>query len=111
MAISWARDIAFAALNSLGPQDEMGIVLWNGRRMALRTFEGRRQKGYGRKNRGMNPGDMVSFQNVMTMAHDALKKKPFQHQAHGGFQRWRPDRARQIAGRQYSQPTKSPSAP
>jgi Ca-activated chloride channel family protein len=26
----WARDIAFAALQALGPQDEMGIVLWDG---------------------------------------------------------------------------------
>ncbi len=26
----WARDIAFAALDALGPQDEMGIVLWDG---------------------------------------------------------------------------------
>ena len=26
----WARDIAYAALAALGPQDEMGIVLWDG---------------------------------------------------------------------------------
>ena len=26
----WARDIAYAALDALGPQDEMGIVLWDG---------------------------------------------------------------------------------
>jgi hypothetical protein len=28
----------------------------------------------GRRITGMNPGDMVSFQNVMTQAHEALKK-------------------------------------
>ncbi len=71
----WARDIAFAALQSLGPQDEMGIVLWNGRDEWL--FELGKvgdKKEMGRRIAGMNPGDMVSFQNVMTMAHEALQK-------------------------------------
>jgi uncharacterized membrane protein len=71
----WARDIAFAALNSLGPQDEMGIVLWDGSDKWL--FELAKvgdKREMGRSIAGMNPGDMVSFQNVMTMAHDALKK-------------------------------------
>lgn len=71
----WARDIAFAALKSLGPQDEMGIVLWDGTDNWLfnltKVGDG---KELGRKIAGMNPGDMVSFQHVMTMAHDALKK-------------------------------------
>jgi len=71
----WARDIAFAALKSLGPQDEMGIALWDGSDKWLyelgKVGDG---KEMGRKIAGMNPGDMVSFQNVMTMAHDALKK-------------------------------------
>ena len=71
----WARDIAFAALESLGPQDEMGIVLWDGSEKWL--FELAKvgdKKEMGRRIAGMNPGDMVSFQNVMTMAHNALKK-------------------------------------
>lgn len=71
----WARDIAFAALKSLGPQDEMGIVLWDGTDKWL--FElGKVGNGaeMGRKITGMVPGDMVSFQHVMDMAHDALKK-------------------------------------
>src|SRR5690606_38358875 len=29
-ANQWGRDIAFAALQALGPQDEMGIVFWDG---------------------------------------------------------------------------------
>lgn len=70
----WARDIAFAALKSLGPSDEMGIVLWDGSDKWLfelaKVGDG---KEMGRKIAGMNPGDMVSFQKVMTMAHDALK--------------------------------------
>jgi uncharacterized membrane protein len=71
----WARDIAFAALKSLGPQDEMGIVLWDGSDRWLfdlaKVGDG---KEMGRKITGMMPGDMVSFQNVMEMAHGALKK-------------------------------------
>jgi uncharacterized membrane protein len=71
----WARDIAFAALKSLGPQDEMGIVLWDGSDKWLfklgKVGNGREM---GRKIAGMNPGDMVSYQTVMSMAHDDLKK-------------------------------------
>lgn len=72
---AWARDIAFAALNSLGPQDEMGVILWNGKDEWL--FELSKvgdKKEMGRKIAGMNPGDMVTFQGVMDSAHKALKK-------------------------------------
>ena len=59
----WARDIAFAALKALGPQDEMGIVLWDGTERWLfplpKVGDG---KDLGRKIAGMNPGDMGSFQ-------------------------------------------------
>ncbi|MBL9138258.1 MAG: VWA domain-containing protein [Verrucomicrobiales bacterium] len=71
----WARDIAFAALQALGPQDEMGIVLWDGTDrwlFPLSPVGDRREKG--RTIMGMNPGDMPSFQNVMSMAHEGLKK-------------------------------------
>jgi uncharacterized membrane protein len=71
----WARDIAFAALSSLGPQDEMGIVLWDGSdKWLYELAKVGDKKEMGRRITGMNPGDMVSFQNVMTMAHEALKK-------------------------------------
>lgn len=71
----WARDIAFAALQSLGPTDEMGICLWDGSdRWLYELAKVGDKREMGRKIAGMNPGDMVSFQNVMTMAHDALKK-------------------------------------
>src|SRR5207253_2619842 len=64
----WARDIALAALEALGPDDEMGIVLWDGRDRWLfpLTRVGNRQE-LGRQISGMNPGDMPSFQNVMRM--------------------------------------------
>jgi hypothetical protein len=70
----WAREIAFAALQALGPQDEMGINLWDGRDrwlFELSPVGDKREKG--RAIMGMNPGDMPAFQNVMTMAHEALQ--------------------------------------
>lgn len=71
----WARDIAFAALESLGPQDEMGIILWDGSEKWLYELaKVGDKKEMGRRIAGMNPGDMVSFQNVIARAHEALKK-------------------------------------
>lgn len=70
----WARDIAIAALDALGPQDEMGIVLWDGRdRWLFPLTPVGNKKELGRQIAGMNPGDMPSFQNVMDMAHAGLK--------------------------------------
>ncbi|MBC8003289.1 MAG: VWA domain-containing protein [Opitutaceae bacterium] len=71
----WARDIAFAALDALGPQDEMGIVLWDGvDRWLFELTKVGDKKDLGRQIAGMNPGDMPSFGHVMQMAHDGLKK-------------------------------------
>jgi uncharacterized membrane protein len=71
----WARDIAFAALQSLGPQDEMGIVLWDGSdRWLFPLAKVGDKRDMGRKIAGMNPGDMPAFQHVMELAHDGLKK-------------------------------------
>ncbi|MHB8523047.1 MAG: glutamine amidotransferase [Limisphaerales bacterium] len=73
----WARDIAFAALDALGPQDEMGIVLWDGLdRWLFPLSKVGDKKEMGRMIAGMNPGDMPNFQHVMEMAHAALKKSP-----------------------------------
>lgn len=70
----WARDIAFAALQALGPSDQMGIVLWDGTDRWLFDLQkvGDR-KALGKQIAGMNPGDMGSFINVMKMGHQALK--------------------------------------
>lgn len=71
----WARDIAFAALKALGPQDQMGIVLWDGTdRWLFPLQKVGNGKDLGKQIAGMTPGDMGSFIHVMDMAHDALKK-------------------------------------
>ena len=71
---SWARQIALAALESLGPKDQMGIVLWDGTDRWLFDVEPVGDKKAMRKIiYGMNPGDMPSFVNVMNMAHTSLK--------------------------------------
>lgn len=71
----WARDIAFAALDALGPQDEMGIVLWDGTdRWLFELAKVADKKAMGRAIAGMNPGDMPNFQHVMELATEALKK-------------------------------------
>ncbi|HUD47784.1 MAG TPA: glutamine amidotransferase [Candidatus Baltobacteraceae bacterium] len=71
----WARDIAYAALDALGPQDEMGIVLWDGDNHWLFPLAKVGNKNeMGRKISGMNPGDMPSFEAPMQAAYDALAK-------------------------------------
>lgn len=71
----WARDIAYAALEALGPQDEMGIVLWDGNDHWLFPVSKVGDKSeMGRKISGMNPGDMVGFEGPMEMAYEALVK-------------------------------------
>lgn len=71
----WARDIAYAALAALGPQDEMGIVLWDGQNRWLFPLSKVGDKvEMGRDISGMNPGDMGDFQGPMQMAYDALAK-------------------------------------
>ncbi len=70
----WARDIAYAALEALGPQDEMGIVLWDGLTRWLYPLE---KVGDKKRMRamitGMMPGDMPDFQPVIQIAFDALR--------------------------------------
>jgi uncharacterized membrane protein len=71
----WARDIAFAALDALGPQDEMGIVLWDGNNRWLFPLSKVGNKAeMGRQIAGMTPGDMGDFQGPMQMAYDSLLK-------------------------------------
>jgi hypothetical protein len=70
----WARDIAYAALDALGPNDEMGIVLWDGNgRWLFPLGKVGDKKEMGAEISGMNPGDMVDFQQPMQMAYEALK--------------------------------------
>lgn len=70
-----ARDIAVAALDALGPQDQIGVLLWDGSERWLfpmtKKGDGRE---LGRKIAGMNQGDLPSFQGLMEMAHEGLRK-------------------------------------
>jgi uncharacterized membrane protein len=71
-----ARDCALGVLDALGPSDEMGVVLWDGSDHWLfpLTKVGPNKPDLGKKIAGMNQGDLPSFQNVMTMAYEGLKK-------------------------------------
>ncbi len=70
----WARDIAYAALDALGPADEMGIVFWDGRGSWLFPLaKVGDKKEMGHLISGMNPGDMMDFEQPMELAYEALK--------------------------------------
>jgi uncharacterized membrane protein len=70
-----ARDIAVAALDALGPHDQIGVLLWDGTEHWLfpmtKKGDGRE---LGRQIAGMNQGDLPSFQGLMDMAHQGLRK-------------------------------------
>jgi uncharacterized membrane protein len=70
-----ARDIAIAALDALGPQDEMGCWLWDGTVRALFDLQsvGDKRK-FAAAIAGMNQGDMPDFQAPMEMAYKDLRK-------------------------------------
>jgi uncharacterized membrane protein len=70
-----ARECALGVLDALGPQDQMGVVLWDGfdRWLFPMTKVGNK-KALGAQIAGMNQGDLPSFQNVMSMAHAGLKQ-------------------------------------
>ena len=69
-----ARDCAQGVLAALGPNDELGVVLWDGfeRWLFPLTKVGDR-KALGRQIAGMNQGDLPAFTGVMTKAYEALK--------------------------------------
>ena len=71
-----ARDCALGVLDALGPTDEMGVVLWDGNERWLfpLTKVGPSRQELGRQIAGMNQGDLPTFQGVMSMAHEGLKK-------------------------------------
>ena len=70
-----ARDCALGVLDALGPQDEMGVVLWDGRvRWLFEMTKVTDRKDLGKKIAGMNQGDLPGFQDIMSMAYEGLKK-------------------------------------
>lgn len=69
-----ARQTALAALDNLGPRDEMGVLLWDGaERWLFPLQEVGDKREMGRAIAGMNQGDLPSFQNLMMKAYAALK--------------------------------------
>jgi len=70
-----ARDCAQGVLAALGPSDEMGVLLWDGDEHWLFPLQKVGKKAdLSRQINGMNQGDLGSFQNIMSMGHEALKK-------------------------------------
>ncbi|HKX61751.1 MAG TPA: glutamine amidotransferase [Verrucomicrobiae bacterium] len=70
-----ARDCALGVLDALGPQDELGVVLWDGAEQWLVDLSPvGNKKEHGRRIAGMNQGDLPGFQGVMSLAYQALKK-------------------------------------
>lgn len=69
-----ARDCAQGVLDALGPQDELGVVLWDGTERWLFPLTKVADKGRLRKDiAGMNQGDLPAFQGVMNQAYMALR--------------------------------------
>jgi uncharacterized membrane protein len=70
-----ARDCALGVLDALGPGDELGVLLWDGNErwlLPLQKVGNKREAG--RAIAGMNQGDLGSFENILKMAHEGLKK-------------------------------------
>jgi uncharacterized membrane protein len=70
-----ARDCAQGVLAALGPSDEMGVLLWDGNEHWLFPLQKVGKKtDLAREIAGMNQGDLGSFQQIISMAHEGLKK-------------------------------------
>lgn len=70
-----ARDCALGVLGALGPEDELGVVLWDGTdQWALPLQKVGDKREAGRAIAGMNQGDLGSFEGVLNEADEALKK-------------------------------------
>lgn len=72
-----ARECAQGVLDALGPQDELGVVLWDGTDrflFPLSKVGDKREKG--RMIAGMNQGDLPSFQHVMEMGYKGDANSP-----------------------------------
>jgi uncharacterized membrane protein len=70
-----ARDCAIGVLEALGPQDELGVVLWDGlERWLIPLSKTGNKAGMRREIAGMNQGDLPSFDGVMSKGQEALSK-------------------------------------
>ncbi len=72
-----ARECAQGVLDALGPQDELGVVLWDGSdRFLFPLSKVGDKKEKGRLIAGMNQGDLPSFQHVMEMGYKGDAQSP-----------------------------------
>src|SRR5207244_1079252 len=70
-----ARDCAQGVLAALAPADEMGVLLWDGsERWLFELQKVGNKRALAQQIAGMNQGDLGSFQNILELAHVALKK-------------------------------------
>ncbi len=70
-----ARDCAQGVLAALGPTDEMGVILWDGTEHWVFPLQKvKNKKDLAQQIAGMNQGDLGSFQNILEMSQQALKK-------------------------------------
>src|SRR5205814_9313735 len=62
-------------LAALGPSDEMGVILWDGNEHWLFPLtKVADKKSLSSQIAGMNQGDLGSFQHILELSHEALKK-------------------------------------
>lgn len=70
-----SRDCAQGVLAALGPQDQLGVVMWDGTERWVHELQKvGDKKDASRAIAGMNQGDLPSFDGVMARAYDALAK-------------------------------------
>ncbi|MDA0752565.1 MAG: VWA domain-containing protein, partial [Verrucomicrobia bacterium] len=70
-----ARQVAVGVMNTMAPQDELGIILWDGSEKWLFPLTPVRDKmEMGRQIMGMNQGDLPSFQGIVEKGYEGLKK-------------------------------------
>jgi uncharacterized membrane protein len=70
-----ARDCAQGVLAALGPTDELGVILWDGTEHWVFPLQKvRNKRDLAQQIAGMNQGDLGSFQNILEMSQQALKK-------------------------------------
>jgi uncharacterized membrane protein len=70
-----ARDCAQGVLAALGPQDELGLIMWDGtERWVYELQKVKDKKEASRAIAGMNQGDLGDFNGVMGRSYEALKK-------------------------------------
>ncbi len=95
----WARDIAYAALDALGPQDEMGIVLWDGNNHWLFPLaKVGEQERHGQRHLRHESRRHAQFSSAHGSGLRGLGQIHRQPQAHDRLQRRRSRRADQNPG-------------